>query len=338
MSDSGFPHSGHPSGWYQVAWAEELRPGEVRPLHYFGRDLVLYRGDGGAHHVLDAFCPHMGAHLGFGGCVAGNDIVCPYHGWTWASDGRNVLVPSEGRATDRRRIGTWCVSVSNQIVWLWFDATGADPWWPPPPDLAGVAEGRRHDVYPNCTRSWRGVRMRPQFVAENNVDVDHLHWIHRAEGPIDLLSYGPDGYCFRTVSRIIYGYGKAATRLTPEGPVPVEVAAEIWGLGFQVTHFPVPDQAVSIQAQTPVDDDHCDLFQTVVVYTEPGVQPSDAPSGRTAARVREQLVQIERDLPIWEHMRYLPNAALTRHEGKPMVALRKWASQFYPVEATAASE
>jgi phenylpropionate dioxygenase-like ring-hydroxylating dioxygenase large terminal subunit len=335
VSRDGFPHTGHPSGWYQVAWADEIGPGDVKPLHYFGRDLVIYRGESGDHHVMDAFCPHMGAHLGFGGCVAGEDIVCPYHGWTWAPDGHNVIVPSEGRPTDRRRIGTWSVQVANQIVWVWFDETSAEPWWPAPVDLPGVADGRRHDVYPHCARSWPNVRMHPQFVPENNVDIDHLHWIHRAEGPIDLLSYGPDGYTFRTVSRIIYGYGKPSTRLTPDGPIPVDVSAEIWGLGFQYTFFPEPDQSVSIQAQTPVDDDHCDMFQTVIVYTEPGVEPADEPTGKTAARVREQLVQIERDLPIWEHMRYLPNAALTRQEAKPMVALRKWAAQFYPRELSA---
>jgi hypothetical protein len=54
-----------------------------------------------------------------------------------------------------------------------------------------------------------------------------------------------------------------------------------------------------------------------------------------AARVREQLVQIERDIPIWEHMQYQPQAALTRQEAKPMVALRRWAERFYPSTADA---
>ena len=125
MNDDAFPHQGFPSGWYQVAWAGELEVGAVQPLRYFSRDLVLYRGADGEHHLLDAFCPHMGAHLGYGGCVEGDNIVCPYHGWTWAPDGHNVIVPSEGKPTDRRRIGTWTTAVANGIVWTWFDAAGA---------------------------------------------------------------------------------------------------------------------------------------------------------------------------------------------------------------------
>ena len=90
--------------------------------------------------------------------------------------------------------------------------------------------------------------MRPQYVPENNVDIDHVRWVHRADGPLELESYGEDGYCFRTALRIVYGYGKTSTRLTPDGPVEVVVPAEIWGLGFQYTFFPLPDSAISIQA------------------------------------------------------------------------------------------
>lgn len=330
MRDDGFPHRGYPTGWFQVAWAAELAPGDVRPLRYFGRDMVLYRGQGGDFHVLDAFCKHMGAHLGYGGRVRGENIVCPYHGWTWGSDGRNRMVPAERKATDRCRINAWPSAVANGIVWVWFDAAGRAPLWDAPVDLPGVAEGRRHEVFPNCAKVWRSVRMRPQYVPENNVDIDHLRWVHKAQGPIDLLECRDDGYCFRVKNRIIYGFGKQSTRLTPEGPIEVHVDAEIWGLGFQYTFFPVPDEAVSIQAQTPVDMEHCDMFQTVVVYCDEGVQPADPPEGRAGARVREQMVQIERDIPIWEHMQYLTDAQLTAQEEKPMKALRKWAERFYP--------
>ena len=37
--------------------------GDAR-CEYWGRELVLWRDDGGAFHLQDAFCPHLGAHLG----------------------------------------------------------------------------------------------------------------------------------------------------------------------------------------------------------------------------------------------------------------------------------
>ncbi|MBM4687865.1 Rieske 2Fe-2S domain-containing protein [Rhodococcus hoagii] len=51
--------------------------GDVKPLHYFGQDLVAYRTEGGRLVVLNAYCEHLGAHLGHGGSVAGDDIQCP---------------------------------------------------------------------------------------------------------------------------------------------------------------------------------------------------------------------------------------------------------------------
>ena len=56
-----------PSGWFAVAFSSELEAGEVKPVRYFGKELVLFRTSDGEAHLLDAFCPHLGAHLGHGG-------------------------------------------------------------------------------------------------------------------------------------------------------------------------------------------------------------------------------------------------------------------------------
>ncbi|MHB8671400.1 MAG: Rieske 2Fe-2S domain-containing protein, partial [Acidimicrobiales bacterium] len=70
-----------PFGWFHVAYPDEIPPGQVLPLRYFARDLVIWRDSGGAPHLMDAFCPHLGAHLGHGGTVDGAELVCPFHAW-----------------------------------------------------------------------------------------------------------------------------------------------------------------------------------------------------------------------------------------------------------------
>jgi phenylpropionate dioxygenase-like ring-hydroxylating dioxygenase large terminal subunit len=64
-----FPFSSCPEGWFRVAWSRALSPGKVLPLRWFGLDLVLFRGTSGRAYLLDAHCPHLGAHLGRGGSV-----------------------------------------------------------------------------------------------------------------------------------------------------------------------------------------------------------------------------------------------------------------------------
>ena len=69
MKPYRFPFSSNPIGWFAVAYSHDLPAGGVLPLAYFGTDLVAFRAEDGTAHVLDAHCPHLGAHLGHGGVV-----------------------------------------------------------------------------------------------------------------------------------------------------------------------------------------------------------------------------------------------------------------------------
>jgi len=86
--DYRYPFPPYPTGWYLLTDSRSLAPGEVRPLRYFGQDLVLFRSMAGTPVLFDAHCPHMGAHLGYGGLVDGECIRCPFHSWKFDSEGR----------------------------------------------------------------------------------------------------------------------------------------------------------------------------------------------------------------------------------------------------------
>src|SRR5579859_6561668 len=72
-----------PFGWYALCYSEDLAVGEVKPVRYLGRELVMWRGEDGVARVLDAYCRHLGAHMGYGGRVNGNDLECPFHAWQY---------------------------------------------------------------------------------------------------------------------------------------------------------------------------------------------------------------------------------------------------------------
>jgi hypothetical protein len=67
-----------PTGWFQVAWSEDVDAGAVHRMHYFGRELVVWRARSGRLTAMDAYCEHLGAHLGHGGHVEGEVIACPF--------------------------------------------------------------------------------------------------------------------------------------------------------------------------------------------------------------------------------------------------------------------
>ena len=131
-----------PNGWFVVAMSDDLDPGEVRSLHYFGRDLVLYRTDDGEPRLVDAYCPHLGAHLGVGGKVEGDCIRCPFHGWTFDGDsGACVEIPYGGgeRIPAKARVRAYPTIERGGAIWAWHHLTEGEPFFELPD---GARDGR----------------------------------------------------------------------------------------------------------------------------------------------------------------------------------------------------
>ena len=85
------PLSMKPTGWFQVAWSDEIGIGDVHRMTYFGEEMVAWRAQSGRLTVMNAYCEHLGAHLGYGGQVHGEVLQCPFHGWQWDAEGRKYL-------------------------------------------------------------------------------------------------------------------------------------------------------------------------------------------------------------------------------------------------------
>ena len=81
---------GFPFGWYAIEMSDFIAIGEVKPLRYFGKDLAIWRGEDGRVRITDAWCKHLGAHMGHGGKVHGNLLECPFHAWRY--DGEKGVV------------------------------------------------------------------------------------------------------------------------------------------------------------------------------------------------------------------------------------------------------
>jgi len=82
-----------PASWYLFDHVRSLRRGPLT-RELLGRRIVAYRSSQGRYVVLDAACAHLGADLGRGK-VDGERIVCPYHHWEYAADGRCERIPTQ---------------------------------------------------------------------------------------------------------------------------------------------------------------------------------------------------------------------------------------------------
>lgn len=84
-------------GWYWLLRASELRRGQVKAVSLLGRDLAVYRTQEGTVIAVDAYCPHMGAHLAEGR-VENHGIRCFFHNWKFAYDGTCLEIPGLGKS------------------------------------------------------------------------------------------------------------------------------------------------------------------------------------------------------------------------------------------------
>ena len=53
-------------------------------------ELIARHDASGAVRIFDAFCPHQGAHLGFGGAIDRDCLRCPFHGFYFDAEGRCI--------------------------------------------------------------------------------------------------------------------------------------------------------------------------------------------------------------------------------------------------------
>ena len=63
--------------------------------------------------MFDAYCPHLGAHLGRGGKVIGTDLQCPFHAWQFNGDGKCVRVPYANKIPAKAEVKSWPVLERN---------------------------------------------------------------------------------------------------------------------------------------------------------------------------------------------------------------------------------
>jgi Rieske 2Fe-2S family protein len=88
--------------WLYVCRSEALEnKGDYQVLDVGGQSIIVIRGKEGAIHAFHNTCRHRGSILTTEskGCFKGG-IVCPYHAWTYAVDGRLTGTPRQLKCDD----------------------------------------------------------------------------------------------------------------------------------------------------------------------------------------------------------------------------------------------
>ncbi len=311
-----------PLGWFCVAYSDELAPGQVVPLRYFGEDLVLFRTESKVAQVMDAHCPHLGAHLGYGGHINGETIACPFHGWRFNSGGECVEVPYASRKPAKVATGQCIYSYPtverNHMIWAWYHPQRAAPSF----EVEEVSETTDPNWTPYDRFEW-SIRTVLQEAAENGVDTAHFVYVHSSAGiPKGVVTLDGPRRSTDVVSQNspINEHGKRDL----ETLMPIRLLTKNCGPGQTMQWFYYNCETVMIGTVTPIDHEHIHLR---FAFTQPKAQ-SSAEAVMAKGIIDNVVEQVGQDIPIWEHKKYQPKPALCDGDG-PIAQYRKWFQQFY---------
>lgn len=105
------------------------RPGDYKAMDVLGVPILLIRGaDGVARGFLNV-CRHRGAQVAAPGCGSTRRHTCPYHGWSYDTDGALVGLPGqEGFVeVDRARHGLTEIPVAERAGLIFGQTTPGQP-------------------------------------------------------------------------------------------------------------------------------------------------------------------------------------------------------------------
>ncbi len=305
-----YPFPAFPNGWFAICLSDELAAGGVLSLHRLGRDIVAWRTAAGAVSVADAWCPHLGAHLG-GGKVIGDELQCPFHHWRYTTDGACSFALRAERIPERARLSTYPVCERNGLVFIWKHDRGAAPDYEIDaiPELEGGRYWRVH------RHIWQ-VRSHPQEMMENSVDITHFEALHRWRAR--SIQWDCDGPRYRLRIEVDNSGGdyQSAAASSADDVVSINV-----GPGFSYTRFSGALRAVSLNVMTPTVAG--EVWNPQIFWMDTAL-PVDL--GETW--IRGFLDDYADDIPIWENKVYRPRPALSDADG-PFARYRRWYAQFY---------
>jgi 3-ketosteroid 9alpha-monooxygenase subunit A len=310
-AEQRFDYPPYPNSWVQIAWSHELRRGQVKPITCLGRDLVLFRGGDGQARVLDAYCPHLGAHLGVGGSVVGNELRCPFHGWQFDGGGACTRIAYAQKIPPKSRLRSWPVCEKNGLIMIWHDADGREPWFEIP-----TIEECESDEWSKPYFHAQTVRTRWRELPENSVDREHFHVLHRYPAPPQLEAR-VEGHRFIMTSHVPWRrFGREVT---------VRLDFDLHGAMFQVGRGVSEMPFIVLASQMPIDAERVIQRMTFRVSKKLPFPLRDLVARLVVfTAVRE----FERDIPIWENKITSSRPVLCDGDG-PIGKFRKWAAQFY---------
>jgi phenylpropionate dioxygenase-like ring-hydroxylating dioxygenase large terminal subunit len=334
------------TGWFAALRAAEVVTGRVTPFRFMGQELVAFRDASGAVAVLDAVCPHFGAHLAHGGTVEDGCVRCPFHGLKFDGSGQCVgggLYTARGFGS--LRATAWVAREAAACIFLWHGPDRSRPAWPMPLETLDW-EGWSTPI----TNAGRALpRTNLFFPTENIIDMTHFVNVHRWDVHEVLVPpHVDEAGRMRARIDVTWTAGtqserpwvrRLGKRLT--SPFQVEFVILEPGVAVATTELTEAQGRLQIRSVvliTPVTETDCHIRAVMSVFDPAPGRIGGAIRKRFGVGLPEVLAPIflavgtadfDGDAMIWSHRTHLERPRPLKEDG-PIVAYRRWSERFWP--------
>ncbi|MEU0925241.1 Rieske 2Fe-2S domain-containing protein [Streptomyces malaysiensis] len=316
------PSLPYPNGWFCLAFGDEVRPGSVTTRPLAGTEVVLYRTTRGVLRAVRPRCPHLGAHLGVGGSVEGEDLVCPFHRFAFDPGGTCVRTGYD-KPPPKASLAQYPVCEANGSIYVWWHALGLPPQWEVPAFPMDDRQSFSHDTF--------DIAGHPQDVIENAFDWGHLPALHGLKG-LDIEGTPVTGEPTSTVTATARGTMMRGFRQS--------YTLTVIGLATIAARTVLPKGAGTLHVMlhaTPTGPGRIQLrFGTKLELNGiPGVpgtvgRAAAMPVARLLSAVLQRVASVDTgaDLLMWHYQEHVEHPKLAKGDG-PIGRYRQWAQQFY---------
>lgn len=260
-------------GWYQIAFERELAEG-LTPVQFAERRLMTVKQNGSIR-VLEATCPHRGAHLAYGGKLDGDEVVCPFHG-------NRIHLGNSG--SGGLSVRDYPSLISDGMVFVRLSDMDK-------PDLPGALEEvrQRFALIPGFTID---VDAPLEVAADNAVDNSHFKSVHGIlNEPVFTVHTGPYGELRADGEFVI-------PTMSPSGPARVKYSTGAFSPGLVISEIAgdPPFNYVVISTGIPAPEpERCTIRVTLGMK-----RPVDEWFTQILMEASRQ--GLEKDRAIWTHV------------------------------------
>lgn len=158
--------------WYMAGWSHEVgEKGLSRRICDI--PILIYRLVSGEAAAMIDRCPHRFAPLSLGS-RDGDNVVCGYHGLTFAASGQCVRNPFSERIPSTFKVRTYPTAERAGIVWIWpGEPEAADE--KSIPDFSFIPD----TDYSRTVHGYTLMRANYEYGTDNLLDLSHIEFVHK---------------------------------------------------------------------------------------------------------------------------------------------------------------